>query len=183
MIVAVRTPPYNSWKDPAERVMSILNLGAQAVGLMRENTDIENLLGNCSGLKALRKLHDENLGLDVKSKILQSVEPCKSLLQNVFRRLTYSSIPLETYQPASEDEIEGLWGEMQKIDNSLLRTDTQRIKIANKLDFQDFCINTAGIDIILLVLRNVELLTANTSSTRSRRIRNTASYSGSCPQQ
>ena len=47
---------------------------------------------------------------------------------------------METYQPASEDEIEGLWGEMQKIDNSLLRTDTQRIKIADKLDFQDFYI-------------------------------------------
>ena len=36
MVLAVRTPPYNSWKDPAERVMSLLNLGLPAVGLMRQ---------------------------------------------------------------------------------------------------------------------------------------------------
>ena len=39
LLIAVRTPPYNSWKDPAERVMSILNLGLNAVGLMRATTD------------------------------------------------------------------------------------------------------------------------------------------------
>ena len=43
MVVAVQTPPYNSWKDPAERIMSILNNGLQSVGLMRasiEDVDI-----------------------------------------------------------------------------------------------------------------------------------------------
>ena len=51
-------------KDPAKRVMSH-NLGAQAVGLMREKTDIENLVSTCSGLKALGKLQDENPALEV----------------------------------------------------------------------------------------------------------------------
>ena len=35
MAEAVRTPPSSSWKDLTERVMATLNLGAQAVGLMR----------------------------------------------------------------------------------------------------------------------------------------------------
>ena len=35
MIEAVRTAPYQSWKNPCERVNCILNLGLQAVGLMR----------------------------------------------------------------------------------------------------------------------------------------------------
>ena len=35
-LVAVRTPPYNSWKNPAERVMSELNLALQTVGIMRQ---------------------------------------------------------------------------------------------------------------------------------------------------
>jgi len=35
-LVAVGTPPYNSWKNPAEQVMSELNLALQAVGMMRE---------------------------------------------------------------------------------------------------------------------------------------------------
>ena len=41
MVLAVRTPPQNSWKDPAERVMSSLNAGLHAIGLMRDK--IENL--------------------------------------------------------------------------------------------------------------------------------------------
>ena len=50
MVIAVRTPPYNSWKNPAERVMSICNLGLQAVGLMRENCQgtTEMKLKSCS---------------------------------------------------------------------------------------------------------------------------------------
>ena len=36
MLILTRTPPGGSWRNPAERVMSQLNLGLQAVGLMRE---------------------------------------------------------------------------------------------------------------------------------------------------
>lgn len=34
-LVACRTAPNHSWKNPVERIMSILNLGLQCVGLMR----------------------------------------------------------------------------------------------------------------------------------------------------
>lgn len=40
MLVAGRTPPFNSWKDLAERVMSLLNFGAQSAGLMRKESPI-----------------------------------------------------------------------------------------------------------------------------------------------
>ena len=35
MLVLARTPPGSSWKNPAERVMAVLNLGLQSVGVMR----------------------------------------------------------------------------------------------------------------------------------------------------
>ena len=35
-ICAARTAPCHSWRNPAERVMSIVNLGLQCVGLMRQ---------------------------------------------------------------------------------------------------------------------------------------------------
>ena len=38
-LVAVRTPPYNSWKNSAERVMSELNLVLQGAGLARARLD------------------------------------------------------------------------------------------------------------------------------------------------
>lgn len=31
-LCAIRTPPYNSWKNPAERVTSLLNLALQGAG-------------------------------------------------------------------------------------------------------------------------------------------------------
>ena len=36
-LVAVRTPPYNSWKNPAECVMSEVNLALQRVGWQEWN--------------------------------------------------------------------------------------------------------------------------------------------------
>lgn len=39
MLVLARTPPGNSWKNPAERIMSLLNLGLQSVGVMRTRAE------------------------------------------------------------------------------------------------------------------------------------------------
>src|SRR2546429_9200915 len=36
LLVAVRTPPGHSWKNLVECIMSILNLGLQCIGLLRE---------------------------------------------------------------------------------------------------------------------------------------------------
>ena len=46
MLVLARTPPGSSWKNPAERVMSQLNLALQTVGMMRKRCvdDMENIL-------------------------------------------------------------------------------------------------------------------------------------------
>lgn len=35
LLIAARTAPYHSWQNPVERMMSILNLGFQSIGLMR----------------------------------------------------------------------------------------------------------------------------------------------------
>lgn len=39
VLIALRTAPSNSWANPVERVMSIVNLGLQGVGLMRSKRD------------------------------------------------------------------------------------------------------------------------------------------------
>ena len=138
MIVAIRTLPYNSWKDPAERVMGTLNLGAQGVGLMRVETDIEGLVQGCSGLKEIQKAHNENPGMNVRSKVLASVQPCKELLKETFERLVYSGESLKVYPPTTEDQISALWQEMNEIDPTLNRTDTSRASVQDKAEFQAF---------------------------------------------
>lgn len=36
MLVAARTAPQNSYRNPVERIRSVINIGLQAVGLMRQ---------------------------------------------------------------------------------------------------------------------------------------------------
>lgn len=42
LLIFARTPPGNSWKNPAERIMSQLNLALQAIGMMRAESDKVN---------------------------------------------------------------------------------------------------------------------------------------------
>ena len=53
-LVAVRTPPFNSWKNPAE---SELNLALQAVGLMRTKMteQMEKMMEGCNLMKAVHE--------------------------------------------------------------------------------------------------------------------------------
>ena len=55
-LCAVHTALAQSWKNPVERVMSVLNLGLQSVGLMRKECehDVEQVLKNCNSLKQIR---------------------------------------------------------------------------------------------------------------------------------
>ena len=36
LLIAARTAPQQSWTNPVERIMSILNLGLQGVAIIRE---------------------------------------------------------------------------------------------------------------------------------------------------
>ena len=145
IVIAVRTPPYNSWKDPAERVMSTLNLAAQGVGLMRQSTDIEGILSSCDGLKDIRVADEENPGLDVKKKVIESVYPCKELLKDVIERCTFSKEALTVLDASTDDEIDQMWSEMKKVDESVSRDDKSKVKIEKKEEFQVFyknhCLN------------------------------------------
>ena len=54
-LIAARTPPYHSWCNPVERVMSLLNLGLQCIGMMRrEGSELfEKEMSKCGNMKAL----------------------------------------------------------------------------------------------------------------------------------
>ena len=86
MLIAVRTPPYNSWKDPAERVMSILNIGLNSVGLMRggADEDVEDLLASRKNMKEIRALGEDKP--HVQEAVCECIKPVKELLRNLFQR-------------------------------------------------------------------------------------------------
>lgn len=62
MLSAVRTPPYHSWKNPVERIMSIINIALQSVGLMRQSMpqNLENLMKANNSMKSIREAAKDN---------------------------------------------------------------------------------------------------------------------------
>ena len=57
MYILARCAPGHSWINPAERVMSVLNLGLQNVSLERQETSEANKkkLKDCKSMNAIRE--------------------------------------------------------------------------------------------------------------------------------
>ena len=107
-LIAVRTPPYNSWKNPAERVMSELNLVLQGVGLARARmgTNLEKSMENCNSLKAIREA--ASLNPQLKDALNDSLEPVIILLSSLFQRLKLKDEPFTVFTSATPDDLEEL---------------------------------------------------------------------------
>src|SRR5215475_1427727 len=82
-LVAIRTPPGHSWKNPVERIMSILNLGLQCVGLMRQEMDIgsEEIMTQCNSMNDIRKAAEKTPSL--KKNLKESLNPTITLLNDI----------------------------------------------------------------------------------------------------
>ncbi len=57
-LIAARTAPHNSFRIPVERIMSLLNIGLQAVGIMREkpSDQFEAILKSANSMEDIRKI-------------------------------------------------------------------------------------------------------------------------------
>lgn len=136
-LCAVRTPPYHSWKNPAERIMSILNVGLQSVGIMRQKTrSFEEALKSCNNLTSIRTLGEKNP--DLESEVLDALAPMKALLQGIFIRLQLKDHKFETFEAASKLEMDELWKHILAVDDTVTPETTTKAGIQNKEKFQDF---------------------------------------------
>lgn len=99
-----RTAPYHSWRNPVERVMSIINLGLQCVGLARSqlSDEFEKEVSKCNNLTDLR----QRQRLSEKQEAVQeSLSPVKSTLHSIFTRLMLHQEHFQVYESASIREI------------------------------------------------------------------------------
>ncbi|XP_033096588.1 uncharacterized protein LOC117100862 [Anneissia japonica] len=112
-VCAVRTPPKHSWKNPVERIMSIINLGLQGVGIMRKEIENENKLTSCGGLKSVREMAEKVP--ELKDEVLGAVQPSIKLLRNLMERLKLKDLRFKTYDPASDDAIDDMWRKILQV--------------------------------------------------------------------
>ena len=102
MLMHLRCAPGQSWINPAERVMSILNLGLQNVSLQREKGSerVEAVLRQCGSMADIRSK------IDVKPDWFGLLEPVQRIIRNRFCRLKLKDEPFQAIDPLSDEEID-----------------------------------------------------------------------------
>ena len=137
MLEAMRTAPYQSWKNPCERVNCILNLGLQAVGLMRTSMEskFENAISSCNSVKEIRS----SLSLPgLRDALIDSIEPVKALLHSIFMRLNLKDQPFLGFSSASDHELEAFFSILQDLDDTITRQSKSKDCLANHSTLQEF---------------------------------------------
>ena len=115
-LCAVRTAPYHSYRNPVERIMSILNLGLQTVALAREKMpdEMEAEAARCNSLEALRKVAERKP--EFRSACLDSVAPVKVILSDMVRRLELKEKKFEVFTAATQEELDAFWTVLLAVD-------------------------------------------------------------------
>ena len=135
ILIAGRTAPSHSWANPVEKIMSIINLGIQCIGIMRERMgeEFETCLRKCNGLKHIRKECS-----DFKEDVRNSLAPTKELIASVLRRLQLKGKNFQVFSSASDKEIEDFWDVLLTIEASLTRCDTTQVSLKKFHSLQYF---------------------------------------------
>ncbi len=137
-LVAVQTAPNNSWRNPCERLMSILNLGLQCVSTTRAgcSSEVETALKSYNFMAVIRSAAESNPSL--KEAVVDSLAPVISLVQDRFRRLSLKDNRFKIGDAATNDKIAALWSFVELIDKQLSMSNTKKAEVSKAKDFMKF---------------------------------------------
>ena len=132
-----RTAPHHSYHNPAERIMSVINLGLQSIGLSRrqlEDQAEEQEVRRCGSVSEVRELASKKPRL--KETLMDSISPVKVTLTNVANRLEWKGRKFSVDVAATAESLIELWSTLKEIDPefNLLHTDKiSRKKLSSTL--------------------------------------------------
>lgn len=138
LLVAARCAPGQSWTNPVERVMSVLNLGLQNCSLSRTacDDDIEKIIRKCNGMEDVRKAEIENPGLrDAWSASIQEVQ---QVIRSRFERLSLKDTRVVTQDPVSDADILSVKVHLEKLFPDLDLNRLQKAVVAKNSIFQNW---------------------------------------------
>ena len=140
-LCAARTAPFHSWRNPVERIMSIVNLGLQSVGLAREDMGEENeqLVAKAGSMKEIRKLSLKHP--ELKEAVMDSVARAKTRLSEVLARLQLKGENFHVFVPATQGDMDMCWSSVKRIDNTITPSITKATLPShpNMQQFMDHC--------------------------------------------
>lgn len=123
-LIAAQTAPHNSFRNPVEHIMSLLNDGLQAVGVMREmkSDEFEAVLKKANSIEEIRKIATEKETF--KEEFLSSMSSPIELIKSTFSDLNRKGSPVQSLEPATKEDIERLFAKIIPVDSSAQMTDT-----------------------------------------------------------
>ncbi|PKY62399.1 hypothetical protein RhiirA4_488807, partial [Rhizophagus irregularis] len=137
-LIALRTAPYHSWANPAERIMSIINLGLQGVAIMRDsmNADLEEIFKKADTLDEIRAAANKNI--DLKNGLHNCILNIQQMLHSRTERLVLHENHFQHYDPANDQNIDDFFKIILEIDKSLNISETTAEILSKKKDLQEF---------------------------------------------
>ena len=123
MLICVRTSPYQSWQNIAERVMSTLNLALQNVSLEHSpmSPEHERAVKGKNTLTDLRGAISKDPALE--AAIQDSMAPPKALVGHRFQSIKIEESCVKLGVPATEQNIDEMSQHVLFVDLSIPRTD------------------------------------------------------------
>ena len=103
MFVAVRTCPYQSWSNLAERVMSTLNLSLQKISLSRKQMshEAETILKTLSEVRQAVETHP-----GLTEELQESMSQPITTLTRAFGSMKLKDEPVRLFKGAPENDIQ-----------------------------------------------------------------------------
>lgn len=144
MLVAARTAPHNSYRNPVERMMSLINIGLQSVGIMRQQMpeEMEKAVQNANNMEEIRKVAQKIPA--IKENYLQSLVPTRQLLSHTLNRLSLKGEPVVVQDDSTDVTVtmDTLFAKVMDIEPSLQKTDTQQRHLLQRsklVEFMEHC--------------------------------------------
>lgn len=137
-IVAGRCAPCQSYIDPVERVMSVLNLGLQSVGVMRHEMP-RGFEKQISGINTMAYIRNKVMKDDgLKNEIDSCIKPVTDLLGSTLGRLSWKEKQIKIQEAASEVEIDALFDILKNLEPNFDKQNMQHKHLKNYPVLQKF---------------------------------------------
>lgn len=132
-LIAVRTAPDHSWLNPAERVMSVLNLAIQNCAFSRaeSGSNFEQVIKSANSMSEIRTKATKYPGL--KDSWVDSVNSVKEVLENRTRRLNLKEKPFTMEEATKAEDVEAFEHQIQQVvDAAIQKGDYQQQQLKSK---------------------------------------------------
>ena len=136
MLISLHTAPCNSWANPVERVMSIVNIGLQGMGIMRTrmSDEFEKVTKGENVKQLMEIIESDQFKQELKDSLATPIE----LLNSQMQRFSLKGKSFEIFTPASEAEIDVLWQQIMVLVSQILRDKTTKAQTEKSYTFKQF---------------------------------------------